>query len=87
MMSGKLRWIALLLSGMLGVLPMAAGVPGETVGGRSVGLALLGTGVMTGLLQVQPVFPLRASKSSSPATTTLRKPPSSKGSGTKRWRV
>lgn len=45
MMSGKLRWIALLLSGMLGVLPMAAGVPGKTVGGRSVGLALLGTGV------------------------------------------
>lgn len=94
-MSGKLRWIALALAGLLGGLPMAAGVPGKTGSGRSGGLALLGIGgqnrtwagygggalqadlpvwehldirsgfqglspgVMTGLLQVQPVFPFQ----------------------------
>ena len=99
----RYRVITLVLAGMLGVLPMAAGGPGETTGGGpgettgggpgevalmaiggqnrtwagygggalqaslpvwehldiQAGLQGLSSGVMTGLLHIQPVFPLK----------------------------
>ena len=94
-MSGRKQWLTLVLAWLLGVMPMAAGVPCKTAGGDSCEVALLGvggqnrtwagygggalqlslpvcnnldiqsglqglsSGVMTGLLHVQPVFPLK----------------------------
>lgn len=92
-MSGRIKWLTLVLASLLGALPMAAGIPCKTAGSDSCELALLGvggqnrtwagygggalqlslpvcknldihsglqglsSGVMTGLLHVQPVFP------------------------------
>ena len=103
-MSGKKQWLTLVLAWLLGVLPMAAGVPCKTAGGDSYEVALLGvggqnrtwagygggalqlslpvwenldiqsgfqglsSGVMTGLLHVQPVFSLKKGELL-PATT------------------
>ena len=94
-MSGRIKWLTLVVVWLLGVLPMAAGEPCKIAAGDSFEVALLGvggqnrtwagygggamqlslpvcknldihsglqglsSGVMTGLLHVQPVFPLK----------------------------
>ena len=94
-MNGKIKWLALVLATFLGVLPVAAGIPDNKVGGDHYEVSLLGIGgqnrtwagfgggalqanlpvwkyldiqsglqglspgVMTGLLQLQPVLPLK----------------------------